>query len=80
MLIDFMNRGIWGAQLDDLLANLGDEAAVAGAAGGGQLGGDARLCMNRVAHRVDQAAFFIAHGGEEGQAANRPHQVVVGRS
>jgi hypothetical protein len=73
MLIDFVNGGVGGAQFDDLGADLGDEAAVAGAACGGQFGGDAGFAFYGIADGVDEAAFFLKHGGEEGQTADRPH-------
>ena len=43
MLVDLVDRGVGRAAFDDLRADLGDEAAVAGAAGGGQLGLNAGL-------------------------------------
>src|SRR5256885_4799729 len=51
VLVDLVDAGVGRAHLHDLAADLGDEAAVAGAARGGQLGLQAGLGADRSEER-----------------------------
>ena len=55
-LVELVDRGVDGTQLDDLAADVGDEASVRRAAGAGKLGRDAADLADRVADDVDQPA------------------------
>jgi hypothetical protein len=68
-----VDAGIDRADFDHLRADLGDEAAVRGAAAGRQLGFDAGFGANRLQRGVDQRAV----AGQEGLAARVPDQFVV---
>ena len=72
MLVDLVDRGVGGAQFDHLGADLGNEAAVAGASGGGQFRGDACLGRDGLLHGAHQ----LAGRRKKGLAAERPAQVV----
>ena len=67
-----MDRGIARTELNHLRADLGDEAAVGRATGGGQFGGDAGFSVNRLHQRIRQRAAR----GQERLAAQIPVQVI----
>jgi hypothetical protein len=46
-LVEFVDGGVHRAEFDDLRADVGDEAAVGGAAGGGQFGRDGQGVADR---------------------------------
>lgn len=72
-LVDFVDGGVRGAEFDDLRADLRDEAPVAGAAGGGQLGVKAGFVVDGALHSADQ----VTGCGEEGQATDGPLEVEI---
>ena len=72
MLVDLVDAGVGRAQFNHLRADLCDETAVAGATGGGQLGGDAGFGQDGLLHCRDE----VARRGQKGLAAQRPLQVV----
>ncbi len=55
-LVQLVDRRIDRAELDDLLADVGDEAAVGRAARAGKLGDDADRVAHRIGHGVDERA------------------------
>ena len=68
MLVNLVDGGVGWAKLYHLRTNLCNEATVAGATRGGQLGLNACHLQNSFLHHVDQAAWR----GEEGQATQGP--------
>ena len=61
-LVDFVDGGVGWAKFNDLWADLCDEATIAGAASGGQLGVKAGFIANGALY----SAYQITGRGEEG--------------
>jgi hypothetical protein len=72
MFVNFVNGGVGWAKLNDLRADLGNEATVAGTTRSGQFGFNASDLQNGILNHVDQAA----RGSEEGQTPQGPFNVV----
>src|SRR5690606_34003716 len=68
VFVHLMDAGVVRAEFYDLLADLGDEASIRGAAGSGQLVGKA--CCRSI--RVRQCRAELASRREEGLASQRP--------
>src|SRR5690606_25957352 len=73
MFVQLMDAGVDGAELDDLLAYLGDETAIRGAASRGKLGRHSGLIQYRLLKRFTQLAFWR----QEGFATQGPLQIIV---
>ena len=73
MFVDLVNGRIGRTELDHLRADLRDEAAVAGAARGGQLGREAGFVGDGLLDGANQRAGR----GQKGQTADRPCQLVL---
>src|SRR5512139_2479111 len=73
VFVQLVDAHVERAELDHLAADVGDEAAVRGAAGGGQLGGDAGDLADRFGESVAQRAAR----GEERPAGQAPVDFVI---